>query len=103
MKFPHAVEILRPAGTDAYGNENAGWSAPARTATVAFIVQKGATSEGAQQRINLALFAPDTDVRASDRVQHGAVLYEVVGDVVTASSPSKAVIKTATLRVVLGA
>ena len=98
MKLPNAVEILRASGSDFYGNAASSWATPTRFPTNAFLVQKGATQDGAQAVIVLALFAPDTDLRPSDRLQHGEIIYEVVGDIVTASSPSKAVLKTATLR-----
>lgn len=103
MKYPHVITILRPAGEDAYGNSNASWGNPSRTESVAFVVQRSSTSGDSQTRINLALLPPDTDVLSSDRVAFDGKTYEVVGDVITASSPSKAVIKTATLREVRGA
>jgi hypothetical protein len=102
MKFPHTLQILRPSGTDSYGNLAAGFTTPITSSTVAFVVQRSSTSGDAQTRINLALLPPATDIRASDRVVFKGATYDVVGDVITASSPSKDVIKTATLRAVRG-
>lgn len=103
MKFPHTVEILRPSGTDAYGNLSSGFTNPTRTSSVAFIVQRSSASGDAQTRINLALLPPDTDLLPSDRVKYDGNVYDVVGDIITAASPSKEVLKTATLRAVRGA
>lgn len=100
MKFPHTVTVLRPTGTDAYGNPSASWASPSETTADAFVIEKGNTSTP-QTRTVLALFPPDTDVRPTDRIRHDGAVYEVAGDVVTASSPSRAVVRTATLREVL--
>lgn len=104
MRFPHAIEILSPTGTDAYGNPGASFPAPGTGLEAsAFIVQRSAASDSGQVVTKVALLPPDTAIEATDRIVYDGKQFDIVGDILTASSPSRTVLKTATLREVAGA
>jgi hypothetical protein len=94
MRFPDSIVILRPSGLDAYGNPGGSFTNAAEIPARAFIVQR---SQG-NSSVTVALMPPDTDITGTDRIRRGTTTYALVGEVITARSPSKAVLKTATLQ-----
>lgn len=89
LYMTETVQVLRQTPTtDRYGNTVPGEWTPTDVAGCAVLpppVQIAATAEVTDNRDHVAtirvLFAPaGTDVLATDRVQHGATVYEVDGD-----------------------
>jgi len=75
MRYPDAVTILRPRGSDEYDNPGASWAAPAEISAVGFLMG------------DMCLMPPRTDVRAGDRLRIADRVYDVVGDPEVIRSP----------------
>lgn len=92
MTFADDVTVLRPAGTDAYGNRSSDWSNPQEIAAKAFI--PGRRDKG--------YFPVGTDLRKGDRLRLADGTVHEVDDPFTYRSPSRAVLMSCGLRRVEG-
>ncbi|GAA2843868.1 hypothetical protein Acy02nite_68410 [Actinoplanes cyaneus] len=82
MRFPDEVVLLRPVGTDEYGNPDGSWANPLATETAGFL--SGDT-----------VYLPaGTDVLKGDRLLVAGRTYAVVDDPAEARSPSRTVLVT---------
>ena len=80
MRFPDAVTIRRPAGTDEYGNPGTSWAAPQELPAVGFLA-------------GVTVFMPPTaDVQRGDRLRIAGRDYDVIGEPDLVRSPSRPVL-----------
>lgn len=80
MRFPDAVTILRPAGTDEYGNPGTSWASPEETPAVGFLSGDD------------VFMPPTTDVQRGDRLRIAGQLYDVRGEPDLIRSPNRPVL-----------
>lgn len=78
MNFPDTITVLRPTGTDAYGNEGTNYDAAAEHTEKCFEVVQG----------TLLLLPPTADVLKGDRYRLGDDTY--AGEPALIRSPSAA-------------
>jgi len=104
--MPHSLILVRPAtATDAYGNTTYDYPGGTRTAFRGWIQQDKrdeVRSEGRAALEQRWLLLTNDSILGHDRVEHGAIVYEVEGPPETAYTPASAHHTEATLRVVSG-
>lgn len=86
MRFPDAVTVLRPAGTDEYGNPGTSWATPSVTEAVGFL--SGLT----------CFLPPDADVQRGDRLEVAGVFFDVEGAPAVLRSPSRSIVTAVKLQ-----
>lgn len=91
MNFRDEVTIVRPSGSDFYGNPAASWDTPETVAVVKGFVSSSGT----------AYFPAGTDLQATYRACWAGRTY-AIDDPKVARSPSRDVLATCTLRRVEG-
>ena len=90
--FVHEVDIVRaPPETDRYGDTRPDWASATSTTVSGWLTSVNTTEitdgrEAISTEWSLSLPA-DVDIDAADRVQRGAAIYEIVGDVEAAATP----------------
>lgn len=87
MRFPHPAVIIRPAGSDQYGNPATGWATAITTPVQAFVLSSG------------ALLPPTADVQVGDRLEALGVRFRVTA-VKRVRSPAKDVVVSVALEVI---
>lgn len=80
MQLPDDVALIRPSGTDAYGNPDASFVNATETPT-----------KGFQVRADLLMLPADADVRIGDRVRVNGSTYAVTDDPTVVRSPRRTV------------
>jgi hypothetical protein len=93
VRFPHSVTVIRaPLVADGKGNQRRDWSAATSTTTPAWVQPVSSDEQNLNQERVVSrwrIFLPPTaDVTATDRLTHGAVTYQVDGEVQTWDSGS---------------
>lgn len=90
MRFPDAVEILKPSGADHYGNPGRSWTTPVVSAVQGFEVKRG----------EILLLPADCGIEEGDRVRtRGKTFATVLQEI---RSPSRTVLWNVTLKEVEG-